>query len=330
MDLKRFINSRAVYEYWQEIGYTPDSLGAAWLVYNSKKATLNEQIEAWREIARTMPDMKIPRIDRQTQYDSLHAFLKDYSDILLRFIAGFYESDAQSVYVVQEYCEGRFYDDEANLLVFGSMDEIKNYYKQDDDPPQFYKVVKKRFAERFGPEILLNGDFEPVYSSYWVLCLEDEEECDIELAFNNLFCDFPVPFKKGDIVYIPALDEADTEHTLSPTVVINADYKRHNKKSIEYYDSWDMDIYGCTLDPGGFLFSETFGNYMDMEYYKGGFDGKLEIIRLVSLFLLGEINADLFANSYFILQLKDVIKTAMPFGYSDGTLCSLGLVEEDE
>ena len=64
--------------------------------------------------------------------------------------------------------------------------------------------------------------------------------------------------------------------------------------------------------------------------HKGGFDGKLEIIRLVSLFLLGEINADLFANSYFILQLKDVIKTAMPFGYSDGTLASLGLVEEDE
>ncbi|MBO4894583.1 MAG: hypothetical protein J5562_06690 [Clostridia bacterium] len=42
------------------------------------------------------------------------------------------------------------------------------------------------------------------------------------------------------------------------------------------------------------------------------------------------IGKDWIINSYFILQLKDVIKTAMPFGYSDGTLYSLGLVEEDE
>ena len=75
MNYDRFIHSKDIRDYLQQIGYSFTAPEAAFLVWQCRNATLKEKIAAWREIIETMPDCSLTR--RETEpIGSCHDFLQ--------------------------------------------------------------------------------------------------------------------------------------------------------------------------------------------------------------------------------------------------------------
>ena len=45
MDIFEFVNSNDIRKYWQEIGYKPSAIEAAWLIGQSKNHTVEKSIQ---------------------------------------------------------------------------------------------------------------------------------------------------------------------------------------------------------------------------------------------------------------------------------------------
>lgn len=56
MGILDFVDSRDIRGHLRSIGYKPSTVEAAYLVWFSKNAPLEQKCEAWREIARTIPN----------------------------------------------------------------------------------------------------------------------------------------------------------------------------------------------------------------------------------------------------------------------------------
>lgn len=59
MDILDFVDSRDIQEHLRRINFQPNTIEAAYLVWFSKTATLDQKCEAWQEIARTMPNCSL-------------------------------------------------------------------------------------------------------------------------------------------------------------------------------------------------------------------------------------------------------------------------------
>ena len=61
MNLYKFINSKDVRKYMEELHYQFSILEAAFVIYHSTQVTLQEKMDAWLELTDTMPDCSITR-----------------------------------------------------------------------------------------------------------------------------------------------------------------------------------------------------------------------------------------------------------------------------
>ena len=78
MDIYEYINSKVIRAYLRKEQYSFDPLQCAFLVYQSRRHTLEEKHAAWQEIIDTMPDMPVPERMNCVGWESLHAMLRDY------------------------------------------------------------------------------------------------------------------------------------------------------------------------------------------------------------------------------------------------------------
>mgnify|MGYP000223032952 FL=1 len=56
MNILDFVDSQDIRGHLRSIDFQPSTIEAAYLVWFSKTATLEQKCEAWQEIARTMPN----------------------------------------------------------------------------------------------------------------------------------------------------------------------------------------------------------------------------------------------------------------------------------
>ncbi len=96
MDVYNFINSKDVRNYLRETNYAFTPVEAAWVVWQCYNATFEETHKAWQEIIGIMPDMPIK--NRNTDFPSLHQFLKDYMHLERKIIDRFYNPLENAVY----------------------------------------------------------------------------------------------------------------------------------------------------------------------------------------------------------------------------------------
>ena len=64
MGILDFVDSRDIRGHLRSIGYQPSTVEAAYLVWFSKNTPLEQKCEAWREIARTIPNFKFTKIGK--------------------------------------------------------------------------------------------------------------------------------------------------------------------------------------------------------------------------------------------------------------------------
>ena len=83
MNYYRFLDSRDIRNYLENMEYPLSTPEAAYLVWQCRRVTLEEKFAAWEEIVDTMPDSAIigrPFGGRE-RVDSVHQFLRDYMDL---------------------------------------------------------------------------------------------------------------------------------------------------------------------------------------------------------------------------------------------------------
>ena len=331
MDVLKYVNSKDVRDYLKIIGYEFSPVEAAWLIFNNHKLCLRDRHEAWNEIIASMPDMKI-RTNRKKEivYDSLHKFLQDYISMEQKWLDEFFSHSEEKYYsYVFRACD----DSEKHGNVFDSYDICLKNLKEDisdyeytDTDIVYISVIRVSVNE--GAEYELSLD-----TSMKIKSVYKTNQKSFESAFYNCMRDmwflFPVPFKKGDIVYEPG--RAEKEFCSGPFVLeeIAPDYYAETGR--EPLDDSDMFASGVFQNEDGYIYHEVMFNYMDLEYYpEEKLTEKKTILKAVSNYMKGNISLGLFANAYVYTLMKGEAENYFPDEFTEEGLSLAGLVNTDE
>ena len=306
MNIYKIINSKTIGEYLEKERYNFTSLEAAFLIYYSKRITLKEKHALWNELIATMSDTPIEERPNTNPQNSLHEYLKQYMSLENSIIDRFYSIEKDTFYTYDFYCNG----DRSwcvNNGLYKSIDECLEALKKDSHfDIKHIKLSKKH--------IDADGSYIDIYmnSSNEIISIDEnrtltEKEGDIYYGvFEGLWFDFPLPFKKGDIIQyadcpydVRFYFDTDDRSIVLEDDLIASEYLRnlHRKGG----DISDMTVWGILCNDDGKFYHECTSTYLDFEIqYKPL--GKSEKAMLpLSNYLKGEISVDILCNAYHIL-----------------------------
>lgn len=353
MAIYDFINSKDVRNYLQEIHYQFATPEAAFIVYWCKKATLDEKIEAWQEIIKTMPGCSMEKRLQMMQIDSFHGFLRDYIALQKRDIQDFLAGDG---YVYSWYDEisemdnggygDFFFSDYASCLDDCRKNDLgvgiticKYMLNQPEDMRRSYPDT-----------IRLNSKMEIMEVNVFH---EKEYDKDLKKAFEGMGFDFPTPFKRGDILHYPLnTDRPFVLHyitTWDSKEMFSRGFSEHEcpfrdgweahdrfvRETLENRGVWDIHAVGMVIDDeeGTLLYDNTLRSPIDLEYYQEPLKGMERQLQVVSLYEKREADAEVLANCCSAIRIEESAKKLSYLYthlYRRGFKVQLGMLFSDE
>ena len=318
MDIYKFINSKDIESYLRKITYKFNSLETAWLIHQCKKISLENKIIYLKKLIETMPDCEIPQRINCDKWSSLDEYLRKYIDIVLLEKKEFFKvEDNNYVYSVTyrkykaEECDNRF---------FSNIEACLNYcQKVNDDTDSNSENIK--FCIRKQSLIEIDDYFE-------IECYANGELIEIKnnskkIAHNNdilwgvfdgLWFDFPVPFKKGDILWKPIHDKnkrrGEFLSCVGPFVLIELDTHIASKSVRECGDVSDMGYEGWFASDDGSVYWEVSWNYMDLEYFEGEYLSYEKILLYIEKHLKEKLDIEILLRN-FKLQQYDILMNSI-------------------
>ena len=310
MDICAFVNSKDISAYLKQINYRFHSLEAAWLVYTCRRLSYEEKKQAWNEIIATMPDCEVPSRYNCKGWKSLHAFLSKYIEVTDGELQEFFH-DEPSVGYVYGYSylyQGDNRWTEEYEHIYPSSKSCLEAYKaeaayMDEDLPDGTGMLRYRLRRNnlSDPEDIMDIEF---FGNGQPACVfrntKRTKETDeiLNKSFEGLWFDFPTPFQKGDIVWVPE-EEYNIVWNCDGGFVLTSlstwDPPEFMKKS---GDITDMNGWGYFVNPDGTVYHECMVNYMNLEFYKGPYKLNERILPALSKFVKGEIGVDLLLCAY--------------------------------
>ena len=240
--------------------------------------------------------------------ENLHAFLETYmraQEQLLNDLRSSEPGEACCWFFQKRRISNR-YDAYLHPSFERAIRELRDCINDKDwglDYDRFF-ITKRRFADDFNEwscdrdvSVLVSPNLEPIAFAYENTCpLTQEEHHIFWLGFQEMWFNFPLPFKRGDILVRRSgiyCDERrftlNQDATLDPTRDDDAKILRLRKG---HSDHRDMLVRGHTVDEksGVVRFHNFFQDLLSLEPYDGelrGFERKLEPL---SRFSRGEID----------------------------------------
>lgn len=330
MNLYRFINSKDVRTHLEQLGYEFNSLEAAWLIYQCRTASIEEKHKAWGELIATMPDCRIEERDYFVKRDSLHEFLKDYMSLEKKLLETFYQEGDSFVYTIH-FCYHNanelFWETNRNRM-FKTCRNCLDYAAEHSDECSHLVIRKHKLNDTEFLELTMLPDQTKISISVstsksrsihpeGLLC---EKEYDLYYrSFSGLCFFFPIPFKKGDILWDPT---AMIGGQLSPRVFISTyletEPEEEREKNLERGDVNGMGVHGYHFDPeigftdievlettGNALYSSM--NYMNLEYFPFELKNQYRILKAASSYVKGEMRLPLFVQAYHQILNEEAI-----------------------
>ena len=309
LDVLDFVDSLAVLAHWEKIGWNPPPIEASFIIWNSHKRTIAEKHAAWRNLIETTPDAIFPKHMSYLTGRSLHAFLEAYMRIqeqLLDDLRSPENEKSNCCWIVRK----REANDKYEAYVRPSFERAVRKLRDCIDEEDWglkddrFILTKRHFADDSDEEdydsdvsVLVSPDLELIaFVDDRSPRLTQKEKDVLWPGFEDMWFNFPLPFKQGDIlVHHPGIygDESrfvlDHDATLDPEWDDDARILRLRE---EHGDYTDMLVYGHTVDEesGVVWFRRDFHDLLSLEPYDGelrGFEQKLEPL---SRFSRGEID----------------------------------------
>lgn len=332
MDFSDYINSKDIREYHKKIGYEYNSLEAAWLVFQHHHLTLDERHVAWQWIIDKMPDQIINvGKERKLYYGkSLNKILSAYMNMQKSFIDEFESANEEWLYAYKPYYQDYYGSITSNGYsgYFTSWDKCLEYIKENEESEDAKYFIVGRghlnepdlFKQNGIIEIDISGQIMNVLDISAGFGEDDENLCNLDRFFEDLWFEFPVPFKPGDIVCLK-----DYSNNLRQPIVLTdivfprgLDHDEWRKNHV-CGDNSDMLIWGyCMGEIGGDdyfgLLLDSWWNYMDAEYYPEELTGCYRALKPVSSWIKGELGDDvtLLLAAYHHIMTEEHLKRNIP------------------
>ena len=351
MDFTNFINSKDIRDYHREIGYQYNALEAAWLVSQCHSITLLEKHEAWQWIIDNMPDYAITNVGKwhPLKGESVHKMLADYMDMQDQFIAEFKDETGGWFYsYTSHYYANNSFDSnlyEGFFSSWGKCVETINASEYPEDGFVFATIKRLKPDEDYKTsrthgeiEVDIIGQILDV--SLWSFAETNERWFQLEGFFDELWFEFPVPFKKGDIVCLKRSYCTEQVDPIVLTGIIIPPWSERDKyleKRRKGGDTSDMNIWGYAVDMEWYngyhgVYSEVWWNYMDVEYYRKELSGVERVLQPISNWLKGEFGDDLclLLSAYHQIMSDVAVSKMTPAGFTKDSLKLAGFPVEDE
>lgn len=329
MDICSFINSKSIREYLHEIKYDFNAKEAAWLINQCNLISIEEKHEAWKQLMQEIPDFKLgERFDflpDNSLYELLRRNIKYQNEQLELFNKG----DKGAVYQYRFYCPGDSEWTENYDGVYASIEECWDKVEEDMDLGIEVIDIRKKYISTNGT---ITVRFTPSRVAMNINSYKDEgDDESLKANFDEMWFDFPVPFKKGDIlvpVHTPGPNNLWSE--TGPFVMDSiTPWEKELNERMQYVargDSSDMLAWGYFQDPDGRIYRECRSNYMNLEYYEGSFCGPRRLLIALSNFMKNEISVEMLLSAYRKTIMDEINDDVMLHSwYSMDTLRKCGL-----
>lgn len=335
MNILDFVDSRDIREHLRSIDFQPSTIEAAYLVWFSKTATLDQKCEAWQEIARTMPNCSLEATHAglgRPAIPDFHAFLRWTIDYNKRCVDAF----ASGTGYVYQYEEEIVPDGQlcgAFGTPFSCYEKCAEALRSDDElasrPEARVRITRcpldadeKHHREDW---LMVNGKGEALS----VYCPSaGPVENDWEIAFEFIWVDIPTPFHTGDIVWTPQgsarepftlFDLPTWDRTKLEAELRQADrsdeWLDHAQQRLEHYrhagDISNMRATGCSI-----TYNETFPLYigepdplyLNLEYYRKPLEDEQRILIAAQAYLRGDLYVDSFIAFIDTIRMESKAK----------------------
>lgn len=335
MNILDFVDSRDIREHLRSIDFQPSTIEAAYLVWFSKTATLEQKCEAWQEIACTMPNCSLEATHTvlgRPAIPDFHAFLRWTIDYNKRCVGAF-TSGTGYVYQYEEEIvpDGQLCG--AFGAPFSCYEKCAEALRHDDElashPEARVRITRCPLdidkAYRREDWLMVNGKGEALS----VYCPSvGPAENDWDDAFEFIWVDIPTPFHTGDIVWaprgsdrkpltllhLPTWDRTRLEAELQPAERSES-WLEHMQQRAERYrragDISNMCATGCSI-----AYNETFPLYvgepepfyLDLEYYREPLKDEQRILNAAQAYLRGDLYVDSLIAFIDTIRMKSKVR----------------------
>jgi len=279
MNILDFINSNTVREYLKSINYKPDSLTAAFIVWQSKSHTLAEKDKAFKWIIENMPDMPIPAHENHAERESLHEFLEEYMWTLSMYIQSFEVGEPNEVYDFSAYYGAPdnewCYDENLYSSYEKAVESAVSTIAEENqewttEARSILFKIRRRLLDiaACSDYLYLTPNLEP-----YKLCMDiitSDEDYEVLHLFENLCLPIPHPFKKGDIIRECAGKYALPTYYNDTLVVTRYMSEEEIKENYNTLCMNDYDLYGICSDGEGGTYEDCIEHYLNAELIEPG------------------------------------------------------------
>lgn len=308
INIYQYINSKTIAEYLKNKNYKFSTLEALWIAYFSFKLNLIEKNKVYLQIMKDYPNCEYKKDDLHIK--DVFAEVKKHMNKIEKGIADFKKNKKNEVYIYESYYEDDH--DYRDDVFYTSYDKLYNHLvkmRKNNKKSKIRKIFKenKYIVTKYGIDgYIWNGSFT---------LNEDLEINDISIKnekmdfFMEMYLKFPIPFKKGDIVYF-----ADDKHK-EPLIYDEVCYE-YSTINEEYLDCFDMVAMCYSIADDGHIVHDHYSNYMNMEKYDGKLKEKYKRLKTISSYLKDKIPLDLLLNvntELFVKEHANKYKDSIPY-----------------
>ena len=300
MDIYSFLNSKDIERHCRDIQYTFDPVACAYLISQSENYPIEEKHKTNRELMNATDNVSM---DNGRFY--LHDFLNRYIEVEHKLLNQFYEDTPAAIYQYSTiWDDGQIEEgDDSYYLTYNDCMQarIKDDWFEKDDviktivsknwPSDKDRTDAKWITAKLLPDIsgisMINGNLYQMLS---------QDELRTFTMFETLRPNIPIPFQKGDIVYIPCREDFLFRSFYPPFVF---------DKLCTLTENSDQFAAGYFLSKDGQIsykyIEREFTDCLLMEHYPEELSGRERVLKAVSNYIKKEIDISLLLNAYQII-----------------------------
>lgn len=366
MDIYPFIDSQAIREHLQKLDYGFCASEMAYLIWQSRKKTLEEKLRAWQELMETTADEEVFSDRRRGTKISLHQVLRKYVNTQKNRMEAF--QDGKDCIYFYGYEEDSFYEygevskgvpwqirSERCFQDYKSCCEALGHEVEEYRNTGRERGLRDLWIERYDLDGASECDVAHVDAGIGITrlnCRIVTEKEDVEIDFEDIcqeMCvDIPTPFCRGDLVYHCGHDD-QKPFVLDYINTWNWEKRLENGFSEEEAEEGERErdlcfrsgdpsgmwTYGYEMRDGFGVWYEELGyeEYFNLEYYREPLEGKEQVLKLIGEYLKGKCCLELLLNGYafFLLDGKDgQLRKRYYRSYREEDRKCLGLDSPDE
>ncbi len=311
----RFINSRDIRNYLEDISYQFSVPEYAFLIWQCRSLTIEQRHLEFLSFIESTKSCTIKTSTCRDGWD-LHQTINDMISLENRLVGTLLISEPNSFYIAEWPEYNNWHGDNCFFNNYGAAYEYA--MKNADKNTMISFRIRKQYCDNSVTsssliESTYNSDGEMMAIDTWGAPLQDWSDTDQALwseRFDDMWFDIPIPFKPGDIV----CDRYDNIPFVITSTVPWYRKEHPPKKNTGILHLTNMDMtasgYSVNRDTLSVKYDWLSHYYLNLEYYTDELKEEGRILTVYSLFKQDKINGDTLSKLTQLIAAEHLAKKA--------------------